>query len=124
MKTLRKAVKDYVSMRRALGFKLQQVDAGLSDFVSFLEVRGATHVTSRLALEWAQQPALARPAHWGKRLGWVRGFARYRSATDARTEIPPTGLLPGPKRRARPYLYSEDEIGVCPDRCMMELRAA
>jgi integrase len=40
----------------------------------------------------------------------VRGFARHRSATDSRTEIPPIGLLPHHSTRARPHLYTEDEI--------------
>jgi integrase len=40
----------------------------------------------------------------------VRGFARHRSATDSRTEIPPLGLLPHHSTRARPHLYTEDEI--------------
>ncbi|MGH8570140.1 MAG: tyrosine-type recombinase/integrase, partial [Gammaproteobacteria bacterium] len=38
------------------------------------------------------------------------GFARHRSATDPRTQIPPQGLLPFQPKRARPYLYSDDEI--------------
>jgi integrase len=40
----------------------------------------------------------------------VRGFAKYRSATDSRTEIPPSTLLPRLRHRARPYIYTEDEI--------------
>jgi integrase len=40
----------------------------------------------------------------------VRGFARYRSAADDRTEIPPPGLLPHRSTRARPYLYSDEEV--------------
>lgn len=43
-------------------------------------------------------------------MGYVRGFARYRSATDPRTQVPPPGLLPFRPKRARPYLYSEAEI--------------
>jgi integrase len=43
-------------------------------------------------------------------VGYVRGFARYRSATDPRTQVPPPGLLPFRPKRARPYLYSEAEI--------------
>jgi integrase len=43
-------------------------------------------------------------------LSFVRGFARHRSATDPRTEVPPDGLLPYRPKRARPYLYSDDEI--------------
>jgi integrase len=43
-------------------------------------------------------------------LSFVRGFARYRSATDPRTQIPPQGLLPFQPKRARPFLYSDDNI--------------
>ena len=49
-------------------------------------------------------------AYWASRLSYVRGFARHRSATDPRTQIPPQGLLPFQPKRARPYLYSDDEI--------------
>ena len=63
-----------------------------------------------MALAWAQQPLKAQPAHWAQRLGYVRGFARYRSASDPRTQIPAPGLLPFQPKRARPYLYSNNEI--------------
>lgn len=82
---------------------------GLLNFVSFLKRRRTTHITIRLALEWAQKPG-AQPARWAHRLGFVRGFARYRSATDPRTEIPPWRLLPFRSKRARPYLYTDDEV--------------
>jgi integrase len=72
--------------------------------------RHAAYITSELALAWAQQPGGATPAHWAQRLSFVRGFARYRSATDPRTQIPSPGLLPFQPRRARPYLYSDEEI--------------
>jgi integrase len=51
-----------------------------------------------------------QPAHWAQRLSFGRGFARYRSASDPRTQIPPPGLLPFQPKRARPYLYSDEEI--------------
>jgi integrase len=37
-------------------------------------------------------------------------FARHRSATDPRTQIPPAGLLPYRPKRAQPYLYSDKQI--------------
>jgi integrase len=40
----------------------------------------------------------------------VRGFARYWSATDPLTEVPPLGLLPYRPARAQPYFYSDHEI--------------
>jgi len=110
MNTLRKAVWDYLALRRSLGFKLREAGKELIDFVRFLEQHNATYITQALALAWAQQPSAARPAYWAHRLSSVRGFARYRSATDPRTQIPPPGLLPFQPKRARPYLYSEEEI--------------
>lgn len=110
MKTLREAVGDYLKMRRGLGFKLHKAGKGLADFVSFLEEQGVDYITTSLALEWAQQPPSVQPAEWAWRLSYVRGFARYQSAIDPRTEIPPARLLPHRPRRAVPYLYSDQEI--------------
>ena len=110
MNTLRQAVRDYLSLRRELGFKLKAAGRALLDFVAFMERHRASYITQALALAWAQQPVDVQPAHWAQRLSFVRGFARHRSATDARTQIPPQGLLPFHPKRARPYLYSVDEI--------------
>ena len=110
MNTLREAVREYLEMRRALGFKLRETGKGLDDFVRFMERRKAPYITQALALTWAQQPSNVQPAYWGQRLSYIRGFANYRSVTDPRTQIPPDGLLPFHPRRARPYLYSEAEI--------------
>jgi integrase/recombinase XerD len=105
-----KAVEDYVEMRRSLGFKLLDVKVGLINFASFLEQRGAARITIALAMEWAQQDRTARPAEWARRLSFIRGFARHWSAHDSQTEVPPSGLLPHRPGRARPYLYSEEEV--------------
>ena len=109
MNGLRKAVKDYVSMRRALGYKLKDAPRLLSDFVAFYEKQGASHITIPLALQWAQCTP-ARPAEWARRLTCVRCFARYWSATDPQTQIPPWSLLPHRPSRARPHLYTDKEI--------------
>ena len=110
MNTLRKAVREYLELRHSLGFKLREAGKGLTDFVTFLERHKASYITRDLALAWAQQPKNVRPAHWAQRLSFARGFAQYRSATDPRTQIPPQGLLPFQPKRARPYLYSDDEV--------------
>jgi integrase len=110
MISLRKAVDDYLAMRRALGFKLRDMGYCLHHFVSFLEREGSSVITVELALRWAQQPRDVLPEHWATRLSFVRTFARYWSATDPRTEILPTGLLPYRPKRATPYIYSDEEI--------------
>ena len=111
MTSLRKAVQEYLALRRSLGFKLCNHERGLTDFVSFLEREHARYITTALALKWATQRAHQQPAEWAKRLSFVRGFARHFSAIDPRTEIPPWDLLPYRPPRARPYLYSDQEIG-------------
>ena len=110
MTTLRQAVHEYIGMRRHLGFTLHAPGKGLLAFVRFMERHRARVMTKTLALTWAQQPRHTQPAHWAQRLSFVRGFARYRSATDPRTEIPAPSLLPFQPKRARPYLYSTSEI--------------
>ena len=110
MNTLREALQDYLALRRGLGYKMYDAGLLLPRFVSFLEERQAKHLTARLALEWVQQAQTVQPAERARRLCFVRGFARYRSAVDARTEIPPVGLLPYRSTRTRPYLYSEQEV--------------
>jgi integrase/recombinase XerD len=110
MNTLRQAVQDYLDLRRSLGFKLREESTALPDFVAFMEQHRTPYIMQALALAWARQPANVQPDRWAKRLGWLRGFARYRSATDPRTEIPAPGLLPFRPKRARPYLYSAYEI--------------
>ena len=110
MNTLREAVREYLDMRRGLGFKLHDAGKLLLKFVTFMEQHRASYITPQLALAWAQQPSTVQPAEWARRLSVVRTFARHRSATDPRTQIPPPGLLPFQPKRARPYLYSEEEI--------------
>ena len=110
MNTLREALQEYLTMRRSLGFKLQGADKRLLDFVTFMKRHRASYITHSLALAWAKQPSGAQPVEWARRLSEVRLFARHRSATDPRTQIPPAGLLPYRPKRAQPYLYSDKEI--------------
>jgi len=110
MNTLREAMEAYLLLRRDLGFKLVQAGRWLEDFTTFMEARQAAVITTDLALQWALLALHAQPACWAKRLMAVRLFAHYRSANDPRTEVPPAGLLPYHPRRAKPYLYTQEEI--------------
>ena len=108
MKDLRHALENYLTMRRGLGFKLEETETQLAKFVLFMRKKRATFITNSLALEWAQQSISGRNAP-AKRLTLVRGLARYLSAFDARTEVPAENLLRHWPDRARPYLYSDRE---------------
>jgi integrase/recombinase XerD len=110
MNTLRQAIHEYLALRRGLGFKLREAGNGLLDFSRFMERHHASYITEELAVAWAQQSSRVQPAWWAARLGYVRAFARHRSATDPRTQIPRQSILPFQPKRARPYLYSHAEI--------------
>ena len=110
MNALRQGVHEYLEMRRNLGFKLDRAGLQLLDFAAFMEQQQVPFITEALALAWAQQPASAQPAHWAQRLSYVRIFARHHKAADPRTEIPSPGLLPFQPKRAKPHLYSDQEI--------------
>ena len=110
MNTLREALQEYLALRRGLGYKMHDAGRLLPRFVSFLEECQASYITARLALDWIQQATTVQPAERARRLCFVRGFARYRSAADARTEIPPSELLPYRSTRARPHLYTDQEV--------------
>ena len=110
MNTLREAVQDYIDMRRSLGFRMNDEYRSLLAFATFMEQQQAPFITVELALEWAQQPLNVLPSWHAQRLSYVRVFARHRKATDPRTQVPPAELLPFRPQRAKPYLYSDEEI--------------
>ncbi len=110
MKLLLESIQDYLAMRRELGFKLRDAGISLSKFASFMNSRGATRITTQLALEWVGQSPSIQPSTCAQRLGHVRDFARYHIAIDPQTEIPPPNTIPYRAHRARPYLYSGEEV--------------
>lgn len=110
MNGLRKNLEEYLSIRRKLGFKLQGAGKLLHDFVLFTEKEGVSYITAELAMRWATQPIDCQSVWSAARLGIVRGFARYQSVIDLRTEVPSQELLPYRYHRRPPYIYSNDEV--------------
>jgi integrase len=104
------AVADYLATRRAMGYKLTAEGRMLAQFAAYLDAAGAERLTIAHALCWAKQPTDATPARWAHKLGVLRCFARYLSALDPATEVPPPGLLPRPCDRVVPYIYSDQDI--------------
>lgn len=110
MNELRKALDEYLSIRRKLGFKLQRAGKLLHGFVLFTEKEGVSFITTEVALRWATQSLNCQTAWSAARLGIVRGFAKYQSVMDPRTEVPSQELLPYRYHRRPPYIYSNDEV--------------
>src|ERR1035437_9020804 len=109
--SLSTSLKDYLSLRQSLGFKMKDAGKALPKFVAFLDRRGIQSITAKLAVQWAAEPQTAKQGYRAQRLSMVRGLAKYLSGIDPRTEIPPPGVLPyGGNRRRKPHIYTEDEI--------------
>ncbi len=107
---LRHALEDYLRIRRALGFQLDEPARLLPQFLAGLERDGADRISVDAALRFATEPAGAHPVNWWLRLNAVRGFAKYLHALDPTIEVPPPRLLPRPRCRAVPYLYTDREV--------------
>jgi integrase/recombinase XerD len=101
---------DYLTMRRALGFKLERSGALMAQFVGYLDSVGATVITVDAALAWATLPEGASPFWWSRRLAAVRLFAKHMVTIDPATQVPPTDLLPAAHPRATPFIYSPHDI--------------
>lgn len=126
MKTLRRALADYLKVRRSLGFKLKAAGELLPGFLTHLERAGSPIITTSLAVEWATLPQDVHPAWWTSRLVAVRGFAKYLQTIEPRHDVPPLELLSHRRTRAAPYIYEPAEITALLDAAMTlrnELRA-
>src|SRR5258708_8173678 len=107
---LRARVEDYLRIRRALGFKLEDHGRMLPAFVSYLEHTGASTFTVEAALGWATQPPGVQPYRWKQRLSVVRGFARYLHGLDPRCWCRPSDLLVYRRRTPTPARFSDTAI--------------
>ncbi|MDE2135002.1 MAG: tyrosine-type recombinase/integrase [Alphaproteobacteria bacterium] len=124
MNGLRAGVAEYLELRRSLGFRLKTDERLLGQFADFMERHRAAHITAKLAVQWAQQPASTNANYFAGRLRAVRSFARYRILTDPRTEVPATDLLPRQKSTFRPHIFSNEEVTRLVAACLQRRRGA
>jgi integrase/recombinase XerD len=110
MTGLRGQVRDYLALRRAMGFKMEKYGRLLDSLAGYLEEAGLGTVTTQAAAEWAMLPQDVHPHRWKQRLDAARGFARYLAASDPSAEVPPAGLLDARPNRHRPYIFTGQEI--------------
>ncbi len=109
--TMLSLVQEYLAFRRDLGFQLGTAGDELLLFGRYADRIGHRGpLTIALAVRWAKLPVNAKPEYWAWRLHAVRMFAKHRALEDARTEVPPAGLLGRMYRRAQPHIYCPDEL--------------
>jgi integrase/recombinase XerD len=110
MTTLSQRLDGYLAVRRSLGYDLSFSGRVLRRFAAFADGEGVDHVTVDLFLRWKAAFGSANNNTWSARLGMVRVFAGWLQGHDARTEVPPPGLISGKLRRTRPHIYTNVDI--------------
>ena len=110
MNGFRREAEDYISMRRALGFKFALQGRLVIEFVGYLDDSGPTRLTTAAALAWATKPAGPTRPGGTSACRWHE----VSPATCTTSTRPPRcrhrPLLSGRFRRATPYLYSPADI--------------
>ena len=110
MTGLREHANDYLTIRRAVGFKLARTELPLNDFIDYVQDHDIDVVTNAMSFAWASLPANPWSSWHAHRLSVVRVFARYLHVIDPAHEIPPTKVFPTAKHRATPFIYADTEI--------------
>jgi len=117
---LKKHLTNYLTLRRSLGYKLEESDKLLNGFISFIGEKGSSIITVELALEWALLPKNVQPSYWSRRLCMVRLFSQYLISYIPETEVPDSKLLCAKTKRAVPYLYSDEQVKQVLNTCLNE----
>jgi integrase/recombinase XerD len=110
LQKLQLLVADYLTVRRALGYKLNDVEYILGRFLDYLREHDAHGVTVQHALGFATASPAASPRTQALRLSAIRCFARWAHCQDPDIEVPPGRLLPARPTRVAPYIYTAGEI--------------
>jgi integrase len=109
--TMRERVDEYLSYRRALGYRLRIEGQMLWSFARFVDQLGYRGpLTTEIALRWARLPERASQLYQARRLEVVRTLAKYLAPREPATEIPPQRLLGPAHARKPPFIYSEANI--------------
>jgi integrase/recombinase XerD len=101
-------IERYVSLRRALGFKLVGVARNLRSYGRFAASLNETHIRSTTAVDWAARGPSPYARHI--RLRDVVRLARFLVAEDQRHQLPAIATFPATNARPAPYIYTPEEI--------------
>ena len=105
---LRNSIDTYLSVRRALGFKLRADQTYLESYARFAAMAGDSHMQAQTATAWAK----LTPSDESRtvRMNVLIRFARFARAGDDRHEVPPSDVFCRHRQRRLPYIFSDDEV--------------
>lgn len=99
----------YMELRRGLGYRFSE-EGLLRAFDRYVSETGSSELTQKLALEFATDNPDSSKSYRFSRYKVVRQFSSYLSIFDPQTPwLDPKALSIG-QTRARPYIYTDDEI--------------
>lgn len=110
-RTMTSRVREYLSRRRALGYKLYREGRQLLNFARYAD--GARHrgpLSTALALRWAALPRAADRAYHARRLNILRVFARHQAVLEPATQVPARHILGPDFRRKTPHLFTTRQL--------------
>jgi integrase/recombinase XerD len=108
---LRAAAADYLSGRRARGYRLADHDWLIASFLDGLDARGVPAITVADAVAFAHARPGCQRSWQAARLRSIRGLAAYVHALDpAAADLIPAGLIAAKVTRRIPYLYSDKQV--------------
>lgn len=110
-KTMCVKVEEYVAHRRSFGYDLRITARELRRFAEYADgIRHRGPLSTELVLRWARLAADHSCIYQARRIEMVRPFARYLSAFEPGTQVPPRGLLGPAHRRTQPHIYTTKEV--------------
>jgi integrase len=102
-------VREYVTHRRQMGYRIQLDEGMLLCFAEYIKSSGHQGpLTTELALRWVQLVENDNYQH--RRFEMVRSFAKYLAIYEPQTEIPSRRILGRKCHRPQPHIYSQQEI--------------
>jgi integrase len=101
----------YLSLRRSLGYRLDEAEYHIRAFISWLDENrdGQSGFSVEDAIEWACLHGGRLIGHT-KRLRSIRGWAAYAHVHDPAVPMIPARALPADDARPTPYIYREGEV--------------
>ncbi|OPJ60574.1 tyrosine-type recombinase/integrase [Clostridium oryzae] len=107
----------YIDYKHSLGFKLQQEESVLRNFVKFTLIKNYDGpITKEIVFSWISSGNQSDKT-MGRKLEVIRPFSRYVTVFDNEAELICGQVYKNVRDRPVPYIYSEDEIVQLMDNC-------
>ena len=110
MKSLSDGIKDYVLMKKAMGFSFYDQELRLRSFCKFMEKNNKVKIALDLSKRWALDGEKSPTWRNAKNLSTLRAFATYWKTIDTKTELWPHNYWPIRYQRKNPYIYRDSEV--------------